>query len=392
MNRSTNNLDAFSGVEMGEENSYGTRLQVFVSMVIIGYFGVKIIYATFFGFYPQKYYNETVVKAGSEGEVVTSKWNNELYDFVTVMILSFIVFLFANVASKRMITGSTSLSPSFLVGYLVGLGYPASKKIISELEDQNEIGLKYLTGFFYMVVALFAIASNFMTNGGNLDASHVNYIIYLVVIALIIYGLYYSRPGKKIRMLKREPEGTNTMASAFENAQVNLNIPFISFIILLLFQRDPSAEAFRLVVYFLFGMLLGIMVSGVSFYGIQYMIDGTTDPSTKAYPQPAISNTGNTGEVISAFESRGSSASFQGINQVISGAKKDIMGITGEIKKATGEDAEGILKKIKTDTESFFSLKNLKRALVFILVVLIIILLFITVGTRLYERFTGSRI
>ena len=40
----------------GDNILENTILQRFFSIVIIGYFGIKIIYGLFFGFYPQKYY------------------------------------------------------------------------------------------------------------------------------------------------------------------------------------------------------------------------------------------------------------------------------------------------------------------------------------------------
>ena len=41
------------------DNPY-LQLQTFISMIIVGYFGVKIIYGIFFNFYPEKYYYRNI--------------------------------------------------------------------------------------------------------------------------------------------------------------------------------------------------------------------------------------------------------------------------------------------------------------------------------------------
>src|SRR5210317_384393 len=80
------------------------QIEVFFSLIILGYFGVKVVYGTFFKFYPQKYYyrnleinstsssNDEASKENTNQLVLNAympgMWNSEITDFVVAIILS----------------------------------------------------------------------------------------------------------------------------------------------------------------------------------------------------------------------------------------------------------------------------------------------------------------
>jgi hypothetical protein len=52
-------------------------------------------------------------------------WNNEMTDFITLLGLSIIIYIYTNVSGKSFIDTNGNLSLSFIFGYIIGLGYPA---------------------------------------------------------------------------------------------------------------------------------------------------------------------------------------------------------------------------------------------------------------------------
>ena len=104
------------------DNHY-LQLQTFLSMVILGYFGVKVVYGIFFNFYPEKYYyrNIDINTSESEEESLNTKnvvmnaympglWNTEITDFVVTVILSLIIYIYTNMANRTMIDDNGNLN------------------------------------------------------------------------------------------------------------------------------------------------------------------------------------------------------------------------------------------------------------------------------------------
>ena len=81
------------------------QLEVFLSIIILGYFGVKIVYGFFFNFYPDKYYYRDINITSNEGgdnslsenitlnAYIPGMWNNEMTDFVTLVVLAYLVYI-----------------------------------------------------------------------------------------------------------------------------------------------------------------------------------------------------------------------------------------------------------------------------------------------------------
>ena len=97
------------------DNPY-LQLQTFISMIIVGYFGVKIIYGIFFKFYPEKYYYRNIDINTSDPETkeyntkkvvlnayMPGVWNTEITDFIVTVVLCLIIYIYTNMANRAMI-------------------------------------------------------------------------------------------------------------------------------------------------------------------------------------------------------------------------------------------------------------------------------------------------
>ncbi len=273
-----------SNFNNSEVNSQFTPLQTFISFIIIGYFGVKIVYSTFFSYYPDKFYDKNIEITKDDKSTILSSyapgnWNNEFSDFVTLMILSFIIYLFTNFQSKQMIQQNGVISISFLVGYIIGLGYPIVKKSYSGADDQK-FGT-YVSGIALAICAIAAIYANY-SNSSSQSSSDIS--IYLVTLFILLYGLYLTRKKSsttlQTKVFKTKNNKCNSATTGIvetSGEKIHFSTPFFAFIVLLLFKRDPSDSAFRLAIYFIFGLLLGIFVSATSYYGIEYFLQKTPE-------------------------------------------------------------------------------------------------------------------
>ncbi len=284
MNHSNNNFIKYTKNNFDTERSVQTTIQTFISFIIIGYFGVKIIYSTFFNYYPDKFYYKSIEISKDEkskdksviSTYIPNYWNNEFTDFITILTLSFVIYIFTNFTSKNIITSSGTISPSFFVGYIIGLGYPIYKKYTTTQDDNSNtilIGLLFL-------ITIVVIISNYSTNENKtFDIS-----IYFVTLFILIYGLYLSRKKSTSKLSTKVYNSKNDKLASSTSGiiqtsgeKININIPFISFIILLLFKNDPHNTSFKYAIYFLFGILLGIFVSSGSYFGIEYFLEKTPE-------------------------------------------------------------------------------------------------------------------
>ncbi len=261
-----------------------TPLQTFISFIIIGYFGIKIVYSTFLGYYPDKFYDRNIEitkeeKTGSESASISvynpGSWNNEFTDFITLLILSLMIYLFSNFHQKEIIQKSGVISMAFLVGYIIGLGYPILIKAYSSGDDQK-FGT-YVSGVLLSICAIAAIYSNYASDEPSFEIS-----IYFVALFLLLYGLYLTRKKSdtllNTKVYKTENQKCTSSSTGIiqsSGEKLHFSTAFMTLIVLLLFKRDPADPSFRLAIYFIFGILLGIFVSSVSYFGIEYFLQKT---------------------------------------------------------------------------------------------------------------------
>jgi drug/metabolite transporter (DMT)-like permease len=282
------------------------QAEIFLSIIILGYFGIKIVYGVFFGFYPNKFYYRNIEITSNEqlsattprgvqlnkNDSVTSKvtlnayvpgiWNNEITDFVTLMVLCYIIFIYTNVTTKSFITGDGTVNMPFLFGYILGLGYPAIYTNYIELyrqqiEESTMIQVIYLIVLIAFII--FIIVLNFQAINKNVNVHQTNYVIYCTVIILLFFGLIFGRKMTKfynsVRYFYNNGQNCTfnkygVIQSSGEN--INITFPFLVFIMLLLFSYEPNEISLQYLYVFVFGLLLGILVSSISYYGIEYFL------------------------------------------------------------------------------------------------------------------------
>ena len=104
MSNSNNDFIKYTKNKIDYNNNYNNNnqaIQTFISFIIIGYFGVKIVYSTFFNYYPDKFYNKSIEISKDEtnkdksviSTYIPNYWNNEFVDFITILTLSFIIYM-----------------------------------------------------------------------------------------------------------------------------------------------------------------------------------------------------------------------------------------------------------------------------------------------------------
>jgi hypothetical protein len=277
---------------IGGDDSFNIKqLQKFFALIIIGYFGIKIIYAWFFKFYPQKYYYKNIKITSNEEENNITKdivinsfmpglWNNEMSDFITLIVIAFIIYIFTNVSSKSIINQYGNFNMSFLFGYIVGLGYPAIFVNYKSFFDKNSTLSKYFSLTFLVAIIINIIHLNFKS-ASQVGITHsINYIIYIVVFILLIFGILGTRKLSKnystVTYFNNDTEKcafskNGVIQSSGDN--INITLPFLAFLIILLFSYEPSEMSVQNYYIFVYGLLLGIIVSGVSYFGIEYILN-----------------------------------------------------------------------------------------------------------------------
>jgi len=277
------------------ENS--KQIQIFLSVIIFGYFGVKIIFGLFFKYYPNKYYYRNIDITTSENSssssttknialnaFVPGMWNNEMCDFITTVVLASIVLVFSYNTSSGIFTLDGNTHPAFVSGYLIGLVYPLVykrygnflKEVVGEI---CTIRYTYLASLFFIMILIIVLnyTSTDITKGNN----KTSLTVYFVVIFLLIFGLLLAKKNSKnyeyVTYYNQNTSGAsctskNTTIVQSSGDIINITPQFASFIILFLFHYEPESITNKFLYIFLYGIFLGILVSGISYFGIEYFL------------------------------------------------------------------------------------------------------------------------
>ena len=284
----------------GGNESSQNQIQTFLSIIILGYFGIKVVYGLFFNFYPKKFYYrniEVTTNEESNGESITEKitvnayvpgmWNNEMTDFITLLGLSVIIYVYTNVSGKSFIDENGNLSLPFIFGYIIGLGYPAFINNYIELyskQIKNSNTIKYVYLFFLIFFIIGIVIINYQAIAPDQPKHKANYLVYFIVIILVIFGLIFSR--KLLKSYNSVTYFNNNGSSCSFNKNgvvqsseetVNITTPFVVFILLLLFSYEPQSGSWKNLYVFIYALLLGILVSSISYYGIEYLLQKYPD-------------------------------------------------------------------------------------------------------------------
>ena len=273
------------------------QLQTYISMIILGYFGVKIIYGSFFKFYPEKFYyrNIEINTSESSSDDTNTKnialnaympglWNTEITDFVVTIILSFVIYVYTNMSTRAMIKSDGNLHTALLIGYIIGLGYPPFQKTIDPLlkvDSNNNLGRKVLLCFswgLFILILVTIILANYITVSNDYKTT-ISYTTFIAVLILLLFGLFIARKSQQtvgpITYYFSNSDQCKTKSNKYIMSSgdvVKLSPTFCSFILLLLFSYDPEDLGWKFIYIMGFGILLGVFVSSLSYYGIEYFL------------------------------------------------------------------------------------------------------------------------
>jgi hypothetical protein len=255
----------------------------------LGYFGIKIVYAGFFGFYPEKYYYKSVDIQTSETNDNTKKimmnsfmpglWNNEITDFVTYMVLIGIVYVFTQVQSRKMFSPGGFVDLPLVVGFIIGLTYPI---LFHQVKFNCEFNIKDKCGQYNLpifVISFFILLLLGFVNIKYTTQHKSSYFIYTLGIVLVIIGLYFTRKLSQTLSSVNYYKTNNGSCTSRQNGyvwtsgdQLIITPAFASWVLLLFFAIEPTSDVTRKLIYFLFGLLLGVFTSSMSYYGIDYFL------------------------------------------------------------------------------------------------------------------------
>lgn len=282
----------FKKLHKGGSNNDNT-IKMFITIVILGYFGIKIVYAFFFGYYPDKFYNRDIQINSNQSDsnnvkdivvnaYVPGLWNTEITDFITTVVLCFIIYIFTNLSTKHFINSYGNIELSFLLGYIIGLGYPPIYTFyLNRMNVNDDSSNKIFNNIYFSIAIIFVIFSiiiNFSGTTGN-SSYFLNYTTYLITFFLVMFGLIVSRKVTKnytsVTYFYNNGENcTFSKNGVIQSSgdRINITVPFLSFIILLLFSYEPTNLSLKNLYIFSYALLLGILVSGISYFGIEYFL------------------------------------------------------------------------------------------------------------------------
>ena len=117
-------------------------------------------------------------------------------------------------------------------------------------------------------------------SANSIDSAHkISYTVYVIVFVLLFFGLILSKKDSKnynsvTYFYNNGTQCTFAKNGVFQSSGdiINITLPFLVFIILLLFSYEPSEISMKNIYIFIYGLLLGILVSGISYFGIEYFL------------------------------------------------------------------------------------------------------------------------
>ncbi len=296
----------------GENDSLAMDLKSFFYLIIIGYVGVKIVLGLLFKMYPEKYYTKNIIiqtnepvnpfilkhnskaiekqnlyligpktKKIVEKGLMPNMFNMEIMDLITVFVFSFVIFVFCFHSINQMVEGDRYLFNNFVViGYIIGLAYPIFNSNLQTLLSSGQSEPAYNNNYLISFIGWFIIIISFTLFNDKIDLlDKVNYVCYAVIIGLIYYGIIKTKKtainyDTTTEIYNAGTQCSNDVKGHLKSSYdiLNVTIPMTAWIILLLFSYAPSNALMKLTYFFLFGILLGIFVSGVSFFGLEYVL------------------------------------------------------------------------------------------------------------------------
>jgi hypothetical protein len=181
------------------------KLQKYFTLLIIGYFGVKIIYG-FFNKYTQK------------------PMRDELSDFSIMIVMGLILYLLTNIETRNLLGHLNNINWFFFIGYIIGLNFPFFYEEFFSNEDilRNK-PLQYIFYGVFLFILLIMIYLSIRTSTDN--GNPLYYMLYLIVIGIIIMGIIITRKKPKIfsstKLNENGQNAINELSQYFDSDNLN---------------------------------------------------------------------------------------------------------------------------------------------------------------------------
>jgi hypothetical protein len=298
-NNINNNTNNTNNTIIDNTNDFTSRIRIYLLIISISYFLIKILYSPF-KIYPNKYnYNKFLLKSCQNTKIdkylenyTPDIWNSELYDLLIVITLCILLFLFKfnNVFPKDKKNSFINkfLWLSFIIGLIIPPLYTFIYSYNNELNDLINIVYKNsdlnnimnekstsknllinIESICIIIIGIITIITTILT---NLRKNIIWYCILVSITIFICIGIFFSKRNKttytSINYTDKDGENTKNhiIVSNYEEFLKNPAFPSILCWIILLFIPFNN----NLILNIINGFLLGYFISRVSFFGIQY--------------------------------------------------------------------------------------------------------------------------
>lgn len=229
------------------------KLQKFMIVLILGYFGTKIFYGLF-------------------GKSSLKSLNHEMSDFVSMLVMGGILYLLTSMEKRHLLGTINNTNWLFFIGYLIGLNIPYINNLLPK--TITDIGIiRYIViaiGVFTILIMLFLSIS-------SSDDNPMYYILYLLVITLVILGIIYTRKKSKKHCATKisdddEKKIIDEGIIETQGHNISFGLGITAWIMSLLFMYDAEEDIIQKTLGFINGVMIGIFVSSVSFDGLTYIL------------------------------------------------------------------------------------------------------------------------
>lgn len=206
---------------------------VFLGIITLGYFGIKIVNGLFQNRMPK----QTPIA--------------EMPNFTALIVMSLLLYYFTNFGQKN------SLNWFFLFGFLSGLAFSPLIGILDQLKIR---GIDYIFYGILIIVGIVLLLLNF-----SYVEKPLYYAVYLIAILTVVLGLILTRKKKTLTMRSNE--------KVIETAgtEISLHRGMVAWLLALLFVGRGEGLMGDLM-FLVNGILIGIFVSDSSLNGVKYFL------------------------------------------------------------------------------------------------------------------------
>lgn len=172
------------------------KIQKFITIIILGYFGTKLLY---------KIYGVNIK---------VNYLNEEVSNLIQTTVLSLILFFLTKMDSRNLLGKDNVVNYVFIIGYLIGLNgsFIYDNYILDRKGDMDWDKLRksmYITIIVLVSIIVILNAVLLIVENDSNTYSIEYYLIYLIIIGTIVIGTDIMGSGELIENLKNEEENIN---------------------------------------------------------------------------------------------------------------------------------------------------------------------------------------